>query len=96
VNLFAAAEKGRANDLEALAQGIHETVAAGGIVYVDPYVLRPPTSYLRLVETQRSDFGFEIAKVTSMLRGIEAGRVKWLPLRAIVEGFFAAPDSFLR
>jgi hypothetical protein len=96
VNLFMAAEKGRANDLEARAQGIHETVAAGGIVYVDPYVLRPPTSYLRLVETQRSDFGLEMAKVTSMLRGIETGRVKWLPLRATVDEFFAGPEWFLQ
>jgi hypothetical protein len=95
VNLFAAAEKGRANDLEALARGIYETLEAGGVVYVDPYVRQPPMSYLRLVETQRSDFPLEMARVSSMLQGIEAGRVKWLPLRATVEEFFAGPDWFV-
>lgn len=92
VNLFRAACKGRANDLDRLQKLIDTTVTAGGTVYVDPYVTQPPRSFVGLARSVKSDLPSEMRAVRAMLERVDPKRVKWMPLKASIVGFFEEPE----
>jgi hypothetical protein len=79
VNLFGRAEKGHANDLDRLRDEVAAAVARGGLVYVDPYVVDPPPSYLALIQLNNSGFLAERERVLEIVNLTAGDRARFPP-----------------
>ncbi|HEY2955318.1 MAG TPA: hypothetical protein VGK89_08730 [Candidatus Eisenbacteria bacterium] len=87
-NVFARGFHWAPGDSAELDRTIESTLAAGGRVFVHPYLAHPPISNMVLIGLHNPRFESERQAILARLRAIDPGRISWEPLAASVPGYF--------
>jgi len=75
-------------DLAELEREIAETLARGGKIFVDSYILHPPKSHLAFIRLTNPEFDVQRQNILVHLRSVPSARIEWISQDATVPGYF--------